>query len=76
LDKKIFIHNNQLFIVPIGDSDKIALSIEGGGMRGCVSAGASAALNILGIHDTIDVVYGRYNYHLHTNHVGFVIYHI
>jgi Patatin-like phospholipase len=41
-----------------GDVNKIALSIEGGGMRGCVSAGATAALNILGIHDTIDVVYG------------------
>ena len=41
-----------------GDVKKIALSIEGGGMRGCVSAGATAALNILGIHDTIDVVYG------------------
>ena len=41
-----------------GDVHKIALSIEGGGMRGCVSAGATAALNILGLHDTIDVVYG------------------
>ena len=41
-----------------GDTKKIALAIEGGGMRGCVSAGATAALNILGIHDAIDVVYG------------------
>ena len=41
-----------------GDIKKIALAIEGGGMRGCVSAGATAALNILGVHDTIDVVYG------------------
>ena len=41
-----------------GDVHKIALSIEGGGMRGCVSAGATAALNILGLDDTIDVVYG------------------
>ena len=41
-----------------GDIKKIALAIEGGGMRGCVSAGATAALNILGIHDAIDVVYG------------------
>jgi hypothetical protein len=39
-------------------------------MRGCVSAGASAALNILGIHDTIDVVYGRYYYYFYANHVG------
>lgn len=42
----------------IQDRNKIALAIEGGGMRGCVSAGATAALNILGIHDTIDIVYG------------------
>lgn len=41
-----------------GDVKKIALSIEGGGMRGCVSAGATAALNVLGLHDTVDVVYG------------------
>lgn len=41
-----------------GDVKKIALSIEGGGMRGCVSAGATAALNILGLDNTIDVVYG------------------
>ncbi len=27
-------------------------------MRGCVSAGATAALNVLGINDAIDVVYG------------------
>lgn len=42
----------------LGDVKKIALAIEGGGMRGCVSAGATAALNILGLDDTIDVVYG------------------
>jgi predicted acylesterase/phospholipase RssA len=42
----------------LGDNKKIALAIEGGGMRGCVSAGATAALNILGLDDTIDVVYG------------------
>ena len=30
----------------------------GGGMRGCVSAGATAALNVLGLNDAIDVVYG------------------
>ena len=41
-----------------GDTNKIALAIEGGGMRGCVSAGATAALNVLGIHDAVDVVYG------------------
>ena len=42
----------------VDDKMKIALAIEGGGMRGCVSAGASAALNVLGINDAIDVVYG------------------
>ena len=41
-----------------GDHNKIALSIEGGGMRGCVAAGASAALNFLGLNDAVDVVYG------------------
>ena len=41
-----------------GDYRKIALSIEGGGMRGCVSAGASAAINFLGLNDAVDVVYG------------------
>ena len=40
------------------DTHKIALAIEGGGMRGCVSAGATAALNVLGINDAIDTVYG------------------
>lgn len=38
-------------------------------MRGCVSAGATAALNILGIHDTIDVVYGRYHFYSHIDNV-------
>lgn len=42
----------------VDDKHKIALAIEGGGMRGCVSAGATAALNVLGINDAIDVVYG------------------
>ena len=40
------------------DNHKIALSIEGGGMRGCVSAGSSAAITYLGLNDAIDVVYG------------------
>lgn len=43
---------------PWTDKEKIALSIEGGGMRGCVSAGAVAALNFLGLNDAVDVVYG------------------
>lgn len=38
--------------------DKIALVVEGGGMRGCVSAGMVCAIHFLGLSDTIDVVYG------------------
>eukprot|EP00624_Nannochloropsis_granulata_P005738 evm.model.NODE_40878_length_7001_cov_23.792030.1 len=37
---------------------KIGLSLEGGGMRGCVGAGMLAAINHLGLRDAIDVVYG------------------
>lgn len=40
------------------DRQKIALAVEGGGMRGCVAAGSSAALQFLGLEDTIDCVYG------------------
>jgi hypothetical protein len=40
------------------DKEKIALCIEGGGMRGCVSAGSAAAINFLGLNDAFDVVYG------------------
>jgi hypothetical protein len=40
------------------DKNKIALCIEGGGMRGCTAAGATAAINFLGFNDCIDVVYG------------------
>ncbi|TFJ80567.1 hypothetical protein NSK_007994 [Nannochloropsis salina CCMP1776] len=40
------------------DGLKIGLSLEGGGMRGCVGAGMLAALNHLGLRDTFDVVYG------------------
>eukprot|EP00535_Pseudo-nitzschia_heimii_P000069 CAMPEP_0197180954 /NCGR_PEP_ID=MMETSP1423-20130617/5381_1 /TAXON_ID=476441 /ORGANISM="Pseudo-nitzschia heimii, Strain UNC1101" /LENGTH=684 /DNA_ID=CAMNT_0042631103 /DNA_START=380 /DNA_END=2431 /DNA_ORIENTATION=- len=38
--------------------EKIALVVEGGGMRGCVSAGMVCAIHCLGLSDTIDVVYG------------------
>jgi predicted patatin/cPLA2 family phospholipase len=40
------------------DVYKIGLSIEGGGMRGAVSAGATAALHYLGLAGTFDCVYG------------------
>ena len=43
---------------PRPDGCKLALVIEGGGMRGCVSAGMAAAIYYLGLQDTIDVVYG------------------
>lgn len=41
-----------------GDEMKIALAIEGGGMRGCVAAGMATAVWHLGLDDAIDVVYG------------------
>jgi hypothetical protein len=40
------------------DGARIGLAIEGGGMRGAVSAGAAAALNLLGMSDAFDAVYG------------------
>ncbi|KAL3907542.1 MAG: hypothetical protein SGILL_008828 [Bacillariaceae sp.] len=40
------------------DTSTLALSIEGGGMRGCVSAGMVAAIAALGLSDTIDKLYG------------------
>ena len=40
------------------DGFKVALSIEGGGMRGCLSAGMVSALYYLGLEDAVDVVYG------------------
>jgi hypothetical protein len=40
------------------DKNRIALCIEGGGMRGCVAAGATAALHFLGLNDAVDIVYG------------------
>lgn len=40
------------------DTSILALSMEGGGMRGCVSAGMVAAIASLGLSDTVDRVYG------------------
>jgi len=40
------------------DGKKVALAIEGGGMRGAVSAGMAHALSVLGLNDAIDCVYG------------------
>lgn len=37
---------------------KVGLAIEGGGMRGCVSAGMVAAVSTLGLMDSFDAVYG------------------
>jgi len=54
-------HSNSQ-MVPDGekreDGCRIALAIEGGGMRGCVSAGMICALGHLNMTDTFDVVYG------------------
>lgn len=40
------------------DGAKIALAIEGGGMRGCVSAGMICAIHHLNLTSSFDVVYG------------------
>ena len=40
------------------DTARLALAIEGGGMRGAVSAGMAAAIGCLGLCDTFDTVYG------------------
>lgn len=40
------------------DGFKVALVVEGGGMRGCISAGMICALHHLGLQETVDVVYG------------------
>ena len=40
------------------DGCRLALAIEGGGMRGCISAGMVCAVAYLNLTDTIDVVYG------------------
>lgn len=44
--------------VPHGDGARIALAIEGGAMRGVISAGMAAALEELGFTDAFDAVYG------------------
>ena len=40
------------------DNSTLAIAIEGGGMRGCVSAGMVSAITALGLSDTIDTIYG------------------
>ena len=40
------------------DTHKLALSIEGGGMRGAVSAGMASAIACLGLLDCFDSIYG------------------
>ena len=40
------------------DDARLALSLEGGGMRGAVGAGMAAAIACLGLTDTLDVIYG------------------
>jgi len=40
------------------DNSTLAIAIEGGGMRGCVSAGMVAAITALGLSDSIDTIYG------------------
>jgi len=40
------------------DGMRVALAIEGGGMRGCISAGMVCAVHHLNLTDSFDVVYG------------------
>eukprot|EP00548_Thalassiothrix_antarctica_P003379 CAMPEP_0194134702 /NCGR_PEP_ID=MMETSP0152-20130528/4773_1 /TAXON_ID=1049557 /ORGANISM="Thalassiothrix antarctica, Strain L6-D1" /LENGTH=571 /DNA_ID=CAMNT_0038830553 /DNA_START=108 /DNA_END=1823 /DNA_ORIENTATION=+ len=40
------------------DGMKVALVVEGGGMRGCATAGMVTAIHYLGLEDTFDVIYG------------------
>jgi len=40
------------------DTAKVALCIEGGGMRGCVSAGMASCIHHLNLTSSFDVVYG------------------
>jgi predicted acylesterase/phospholipase RssA len=40
------------------DGCKVALVVEGGGMRGCISAGMVCAIHHLGLRETVDVIYG------------------
>ncbi len=40
------------------DNATLALSIEGGGMRGAVSAGMASAIAVLGLSDAFDSIYG------------------
>jgi predicted acylesterase/phospholipase RssA len=52
------LHHRKKFQTKGTDGFKVALAIEGGGMRGCLSAGMVAAIYYLGLEDVIDVVYG------------------
>jgi len=45
-------------LMPPEDGFRVALAVEGGGMRGCVTAGMVTAIHYLGLEDTVDVVYG------------------
>jgi predicted acylesterase/phospholipase RssA len=40
------------------DTARLALSMEGGGMRGSVTAGMASAIDCLGLTDCFDIVYG------------------
>ena len=44
--------------LPHGDGASVALAVEGGAMRGVVSAGMVSALEALGLVDAFDAVYG------------------
>eukprot|EP00550_Attheya_septentrionalis_P010558 CAMPEP_0198304864 /NCGR_PEP_ID=MMETSP1449-20131203/57614_1 /TAXON_ID=420275 /ORGANISM="Attheya septentrionalis, Strain CCMP2084" /LENGTH=681 /DNA_ID=CAMNT_0044007393 /DNA_START=179 /DNA_END=2225 /DNA_ORIENTATION=- len=55
------LHERRRTKSPLGkreDGFHLALAIEGGGMRGCISAGMVAAVQYLGLEDAFDSVYG------------------
>lgn len=59
IDKYIYIYICLLFSWAVRVCAKqVGLAIEGGGMRGCVSAGMIATLYNLDLMDTFDAVYG------------------
>eukprot|EP00980_Cylindrotheca_fusiformis_P028357 scaffold22593_cov145-Cylindrotheca_fusiformis.AAC.6 len=57
---KLLQHRYETYSTPGNRKDNatLALAMEGGGMRGCVSAGMAAAIASLGLTDSFDSIYG------------------
>ena len=56
--KLLYNRKNNITSNSSNSSEKIALVLEGGGMRGVVGAGMVSAVWYLGLSDSIDIVYG------------------